>query len=126
MREISIDHHSLHIHTRARSFYQLVHQDPDLTTITFALLYNHYDYFRPHVILWVVFMVIYTILLALIPATWISYIWDQIIDPQFDLEHIEQPDNKLIKFFYKVGNSIWNPFLTTIFCSRLVEISIQV
>jgi len=67
---------------------------------------------RPHVILWVVFMVIYTILLALIPATWISYIWDQIIDPQFDLEHIEQPDNKLIKFFYKASGNINTSVMT--------------
>ena len=51
-------------------------------------------------------MVIYTILLALIPSTWISVIWDQIIDPEFDLEHIEQPENRIIKLFYKASAKI--------------------
>ena len=68
-------------------------------------------------------MVTYTVLLALMPCTWISYIWDQvtiflikiliivfqiltiqIIDPEFDLEHIEQPDNRLINAFYQVAS----------------------
>ena len=57
---------------------------------------------RPHVYLWVTYMITYTFLLALIPCTWISYIWDQIIDPEFDLEHIEQPQNRLINAFYQV------------------------
>ena len=57
-------------------------------------------------ILWIVYMVIYTILLGLIPSTWISVIWDQIIDPEFDLEHIEQPENKIIKMFYKASGKI--------------------
>ena len=67
-------------------------------------------------------MVTYTVLLALMPCTWISYIWDQvillpnnilliniimfniqIIDPEFDLENIEQPDNWLINAFYQVA-----------------------
>ena len=61
---------------------------------------------RPHVILWIVYMLIYTILLGLIPATWISVIWDQIIDPEFDLEHIEQPENRIIKMFYKASGKI--------------------
>ena len=63
-------------------------------------------------ILWVIYMIIYTMLLALIPATWVSFIWDQIIDPEFDLEHIEQPENKLIKLFYKASGSI-NTSVTT-------------
>ena len=61
---------------------------------------------RPHVALWVQYMVIYTILLGLIPSTWISVIWDQIIDPGFDLENIEQPENKIIKLFYKASGKI--------------------
>ena len=61
---------------------------------------------RPHVILWIVFMVLYTIILGLIPCTWISVIWDQIIDPEFDLEHIEQPENRIIKMFYTVSGKI--------------------
>ena len=51
-------------------------------------------------------MVIYTILLGLIPSTWISVIWDQIIDPGFDLEKIEQPENKIIKLFYEASGRI--------------------
>ena len=83
---------------------------------------------RPHVYLWLAYMVTYTVLLALMPCTWISYIWDQvillliilsiniiitliniiiipiqIIDPEFDLENIEQPDNRLINAFYQVS-----------------------
>ena len=65
-----------------------------------------FDPIRPHVVLWVQYMVIYTILLALIPSTWISVIWDQIIDPEFDLEHIEQPQNRIIKLFYKASGKI--------------------
>ena len=65
-----------------------------------------FDPIRPHVVLWVQYMVIYTILLALIPSTWISVIWDQIIDPEFDLEHIEQPENRIIKLFYKASAKI--------------------
>ena len=60
-------------------------------------------------------MVIYTVLLGLVPCTWISYIWDQIIDPQFDMERIEQPDNRLIKFFYKASGRI-----NTSFCTRKI------
>ena len=56
--------------------------------------------------LWVQYMVIYTILLGLIPSTWISVIWDQIIDPEFDLEKIEQPENKIIKLFYEASGRI--------------------
>ena len=51
-------------------------------------------------------MVIYTVLLGLVPCTWISYIWDQIIDPEFDLEKIEQPENKIIKLFYEASGRI--------------------
>merc|ERR550519_2692105 len=61
---------------------------------------------RPHVLLWIFYMIIYTVLLVLIPCTWISYIWDQIIDPEFDLEHIEQPENRIIKLFYKASAKI--------------------
>ena len=89
---------------------------------------------RPHVYLWLAYMVTYTVLLALMPCTWISYIWDQvivlliilsiniiitliniiilpiqIIDPEFDLENIEQPDNRLINAFYQVSL----PFLSS-------------
>ena len=85
------------------------------------------EIFRPHVYLWLAYMVTYTVLLALMPCTWISYIWDQvitlfiiniifiiiiiiniiiqIIDPEFDLENIEQPDNRLINAFYQVASS---------------------
>ena len=81
------------------------------------------EIFRPHVYLWLAYMVTYTVLLALMPCTWISYIWDQvinlpiiitiiiiniiiqIIDPEFDLENIEQPDNRLINAFYQVVSS---------------------
>ena len=62
--------------------------------------------------LWLVYMVTYTFLLALVPCTWISHIWDQIIDPEFDLEHIEQPENRLINFFYQVLLTVW--FITFI------------
>ena len=58
---------------------------------------------RPHVILWITFMLIYSVLLGLLPLTWISVIWDQIIDPEFDLEHIEQPESRIIKLFYKAS-----------------------
>ena len=82
------------------------------------------EIFRPHVYLWLAYMVTYTVLLALMPCTWISYIWDQvitlliiniiiiiiisiiiqIIDPEFDLENIEQPGNRLINAFYQVAS----------------------
>ena len=29
-------------------------------------------------------------------------VFHQIIDPQFDLDYIAQPDNAVIKFFYQV------------------------
>ena len=61
---------------------------------------------RPHVILWITFMLIYSVLLGLLPCTWISVIWDQIIDPEFDLEHIEQPESRVIKLFYKASGVI--------------------
>lgn len=48
-------------------------------------------------------MLIYSVLLGLLPLTWISVIWDQIIDPEFDLEHIEQPESRVIKLFYKAS-----------------------
>ena len=66
---------------------------------------------RPHVVLWILYMIIYTFLLVLIPCTWISFIWDQIIDPEFDLEHIEQPENRLIKAFYQASGKINTSFL---------------
>ena len=66
---------------------------------------------RPHVFLWILYMIIYTFLLVLIPCTWISFIWDQIIDPEFDLEHIEQPENRLIKAFYQASGTINTSFL---------------
>ena len=51
-------------------------------------------------------MLIYSVLLGLLPLTWISVIWDQIIDPEFDLEHIEQPESRVIKLFYKASGVI--------------------
>ena len=66
---------------------------------------------RPHVVLWILYMIIYTFLLFLIPCTWISFIWDQIIDPEFDLEHIEQPENRMIKAFYQASGAINKSFL---------------
>ena len=51
-------------------------------------------------------MLIYSVLLGLLPCTWISVIWDQIIDPEFDLEHIEQPESRVIKLFYKASGVI--------------------
>jgi len=61
---------------------------------------------RPHVILWVMYVIIFIFLVYLIPCTWISYIWDQIIDPQFDLDYISQPDNPVIKFFYQASGTL--------------------
>ena len=72
---------------------------------------NPIQFLRPHVVLWILYMIIYTFLLVLIPCTWISFIWDQIIDPEFDLEHIEQPENRLIKAFYKASGAINTSFI---------------
>ena len=33
--------------------------------------------FRPHVVLWVLYVLLFVVLVFLIPCTWISYIWDQ-------------------------------------------------
>ena len=67
-------------------------------------------------------MVLYTIILGLIPCTWISVIWDQIIDPEFDLEHIEQPENRIIKMFYTVSGKI----NTSVFIRNVVFVVIGV
>ncbi|XP_023319662.1 adenylate cyclase type 2 [Eurytemora carolleeae] len=61
---------------------------------------------RPHVVLWVLYVLLFVVLVFLIPCTWISYIWDQIIDPQFDLDYIAQPDNAIIKFFYQASGKL--------------------
>ena len=62
---------------------------------------------RPHVILWITFMLIYSVLLGLLPLTWISVIWDQIIDPEFDLEHIEQLEADLDT----ENHAAWTPLM---------------
>lgn len=49
-------------------------------------------------------------LTLLIPCLWVSYIWDQIIDPHYESDNIAVPDHRLLKVFYFASRKITSNF----------------
>ena len=44
-----------------------------------------------HLALWTEYTFLFVILSLLLPCLWVSYIWDQIIDPHYEMDEIEAP-----------------------------------
>ena len=66
--------------------------------------------FSFHVELWITYTVLFVFLTLLIPCLWVSYIWDQIIDPHYESDNIAVPDHRLLKVFYFASRKITSNF----------------
>lgn len=55
-------------------------------------------HFSPHLPLWFVYTFFFVFLVLLLPCLWVSYIWDQIIDPHYEMDQIEEPQNSVIRY----------------------------
>ena len=80
---------------------------------------------RAHYILWIEYTVLFVLLVALMPCLWVSYIWDQMIDPHYDYDNIQQPDHWLLRHLYGMalkisGNLGWRVFIYTMVCSLVI------
>ena len=54
---------------------------------------------------------LFVLLALLIPCLWVSYIWDQIIDPHYESDSIAVPDHRLLRLFYMASKKITGRFL---------------
>ena len=48
--------------------------------------------------LWAVYTAFFVFLSILLPCLWVSYIWDQIIDPHYDLDSIDPPEDSMLRY----------------------------
>ena len=53
----------------------------------------------------------FVLLALLIPCLWVTYIWDQIIDPHYESDTIPIPDHRLLRCFYYASKKITGRFL---------------
>jgi len=60
----------------------------------------------PHIPLWFEYTGLFVLLVLLLPCLWVSYIWDQIIDPHYDQDDIEEPESDLLRWFYRAAKRI--------------------
>lgn len=58
-----------------------------------------------HIPLWLEYTVVFVFLVLLLPCLWVSYIWDQIIDPHYE-DRVEEPDSRLLRSFYRAAKRI--------------------
>lgn len=40
------------------------------------------------------------------PCLWVSYIWEQVIDPHYESDNIAIPDHRVLRFFYSASKKI--------------------
>ena len=45
-------------------------------------------------------------LTLLIPCFWVTFIWEEIIDPHYESENIPVPENRVLRFFYGISRPI--------------------
>ena len=69
-----------------------------------------FSFYSFHVHLWTTYTVLFVFLTLLIPCLWVSYIWDQIIDPHYESDNIAIPDHRLLKLFYFASRKITSNF----------------
>jgi hypothetical protein len=64
--------------------------------------------YSPHLPLWFEYTGFFVFLILLLPILWISYIWDQIIDPEYDMEpeDIPPPESSFLRWFYRSAKKI--------------------
>ena len=68
-------------------------------------------FFSSHVTFWSAYTVMFVLLALLIPCLWVTYIWDQIIDPHYESDTIPIPDHRLLRCFYYASKKITGRFL---------------
>lgn len=67
---------------------------------------------HPHIPLWIEYTVLFVFLSLLLPCLWVSYIWDQIIDPHYENDNIAEPNHRLLRFFYHAAKKINTSLVT--------------
>lgn len=67
--------------------------------------------------LWTEYTVLFAFLALLMPCLWVSYIWEQIIDPHYESDNIAIPEHRILRFFYSASKKINTSLVarTTIF-----------
>ena len=56
--------------------------------------------------LWTEYTVLFVMLTLLIPCFWVTFIWEEIIDPHYESENIPVPENRVLRFFYGISRPI--------------------
>lgn len=62
--------------------------------------------FSQHIPLWLEYTFLFVFLVLLLPCLWVSYIWDQIIDPHYEMDQIQEPESRLLRLFYRMAKRI--------------------
>ncbi len=71
-------------------------------------LITAFSYSSPHLPLWFEYTAFFVFLVLMLPCLWISYVWDQIIDPEYNMdpEEIPSPDSSFLRWFYMRAKQI--------------------
>lgn len=56
--------------------------------------------------LWIEYTVLFVILTLLLPCFWVTFIWEEIIDPHYESESIPLPEHRILRFFYSISGRI--------------------
>ena len=92
-----------HIDSRTVSlnYFQLVLQ---FAYDCFHTWFSLFPSFNVH--LWTEYTVLFVMLTLLIPCFWVTFIWEEIIDPHYESENIPVPENRVLRFFYGISRPI--------------------
>jgi hypothetical protein len=63
--------------------------------------------------------------MILIPFVWVGYIWSRIKDPHRELDYIPEPENKIVRFFFKTSNRVSSSWLLRTFLYLLISLLVS-
>ncbi|CAB4062181.1 E4.6.1.1 [Lepeophtheirus salmonis] len=69
----------------------------------------------PHIHLWIVYIALFLFLILLLPSLWVSYIWDQIVDPHYESMEDDinlEPPFAGLRAFYHISRRISGSWVT--------------
>ena len=75
-----------------------------LSSFTNNFIFFFFSSFNVH--LWTEYTVLFVMLTLLIPCFWVTFIWEEIIDPHYESENIPVPENRVLRFFYGISRPI--------------------
>ncbi|XP_040564201.1 adenylate cyclase type 4 isoform X2 [Lepeophtheirus salmonis] len=83
----------------------------------------------PHIHLWIVYIALFLFLILLLPSLWVSYIWDQIVDPHYESMEDDinlEPPFAGLRAFYHISRRISGSWVTRNFIFVVVSFLIMI